>query len=25
LRTETLVLDNNYQQLPFDGVVLRPR
>jgi hypothetical protein len=23
--TETLVLDNNYQQLPFDGVVLRPR
>lgn len=24
-RTETLVLDNNYQQLPFDGVVLRPR
>jgi len=24
-KTETLVLDNNYQQLPFDGVVLRPR
>jgi hypothetical protein len=24
-QTETLVLDNKYQQLPFDGVVLKPR